>query len=269
MTEEERCVRPGLGPFSLDEVYLGDCLALMAKLPEACIDLVITDPPFAISFKANKLSYKRKLTNVIEGYQEIKPEDYLGFTRKWMSQVRRVLRPSGSMYVFSGWNSLKDMLIAIDETGFTVVNHIIWKYQFGVCTKYRFVTSHYHCIYVCKDVKRRKFHPYPRFPPEKRGRHGHKLHYKDKEDVWEIKREYWKNKMKTPTKLPSELVGKILDYSSDPGDLVMDPFLGSGQVALVSKEKGRHFLGFEIVKGYHDFARRRLGLRESTEEKKE
>jgi site-specific DNA-methyltransferase (adenine-specific) len=188
MTEEERSVRSGLGPFSIDEIYHGDSLALMARLPEACVDLVITDPPFAISFKANKLSYKRKLTNVIDGYQEIKPEDYLGFTRKWMAQVHRVLRPSGSMYVFSGWNSLKDMLIAIDETGFTVVNHIIWKYQFGVCTKYRFVTSHYHCLYVCKNVKLRKFHPYPRFPPDKRGRHGHKLHYKDKEDVWEIKR---------------------------------------------------------------------------------
>jgi site-specific DNA-methyltransferase (adenine-specific) len=260
MVEDGAGNRPMLGPFALDDIQLGDCLALMGQLPDGCVDLVITDPPFAISFKANKLSYKRKLTNVIEGYKEVRPEDYLDFTRKWMAQVNRVLKPSGSMYVFSGWNSLKDLLIAIDEIGFTVVNHIIWKYQFGVCTKYRYVTSHYHCLYVCKDVKLRKFHPFPRFPPGKRGRHGHKLHYKDKEDVWEIKREYWKNRMKTPTKLPSELISKILAYSSDEGDIVMDPFLGSGQVAVVSKEKGRHFLGFEIVKGYYEFARNRLGL---------
>jgi site-specific DNA-methyltransferase (adenine-specific) len=252
--------RPRLGPFEVDDIYHGDCLDLMKQLPDGCIDLVITDPPFAISFKANKLSYKRKLTNVIDGYKEIRREDYLDFTRKWMAEVYRVLKPSGSMYVFSGWNNLKDMLIAIDETGFVVVNHIIWKYQFGVCTKYRYVTSHYHCLYVCRDIKLRKFHPFPRFPPGKRGRHGHKLHYKDKEDVWDIKREYWKNKMKTPTKLPSELVRKILAYSSDDGDIILDPFLGSGQVAMVSKEKGRHFLGFEIVKEYHDFARKRLGL---------
>jgi site-specific DNA-methyltransferase (adenine-specific) len=252
--------RPRLGPFEVDNIYHGDCLGLMKQLPDACIDLVITDPPFAISFKANKLSYKRKLANVIDGYKEVRPEDYLEFTRKWMAEVHRVLRPSGSMYVFSGWNNLKDMLIAIDETGFVVVNHIIWKYQFGVCTKYRYVTSHYHCLYVCRDIKLRKFHPFPRFPPGKRGRHGHKLHYKDKEDVWDIKREYWKNKMKTPTKLPSELIRKILAYSSDDGDIILDPFLGSGQVAMVSKEKGRHFVGFEIVKEYHDFARKRLGL---------
>jgi site-specific DNA-methyltransferase (adenine-specific) len=253
-------IGPGLGPFQVDNIYNGDSLALMKDLPASSIDLVITDPPFAISFKANKLSYKRKLTNVLEGYADIKQEDYLDFTRKWMAQVHRVLKHRGSMYVFSGWNNLKDILIAIDEANFTVVNHIIWKYQFGVCTKYRYVTSHYHCLYVCKNIKARKFIPFPRFPPGKRGRKGHKLHYYDKEDVWEIPREYWKNKIKTPTKLPGALIRKILAYSSEEGDLVFDPFLGSGQVALISKEMGRHFLGVEIVKDYYDFAKKRLGL---------
>ena len=61
------------------------------------------------------------------------------------------------------------------------------------------------------------------------------MHYKDKEDVWEIKREYWTGDEKTPTKLPAEIIKKILQYSSEEGDLVFDPFLGSGQTAVVSK----------------------------------
>jgi len=80
----------------------------------------------------------------------------------------------------------------------------------------------------------------------------------DKEDVWYIKREYWTGDQKTPTKLPSELIEKILEYSSQKKDIIFDPFLGSGQVAVVSKKHGRQFLGFEIVKEYYKFAKKRL-----------
>ena len=78
------------------------------------------------------------------------------------------------------------------------------------------------------------------------------------EDVWIINREYWKGQQKTPTKLPSELVKKIILYSSDEGDTVFDPFLGSGTVAVVAKTLGRHYLGFEIVKEYCWFAQKRI-----------
>jgi len=84
------------------------------------------------------------------------------------------------------------------------------------------------------------------------------LHYKDKEDVWEIKREYWTGDEKTPTKLPAEIIKKILQYSSEEGDLVFDPFLGSGQTAVVSKLLKRNYMGFEIVKEYFDFISKRL-----------
>jgi site-specific DNA-methyltransferase (adenine-specific) len=78
------------------------------------------------------------------------------------------------------------------------------------------------------------------------------------EDVWLINREYWIGDKKTPTKLPAELVKKILLYSSDENDIVLDPFLGSGQVAVVCKMMKRNFIGFEIVKEYYEFAEKRL-----------
>jgi len=230
----------------------------MNSVPKNKIDLVITDPPFAINFRAKKANYNRKQSHVLEGYNEISSEDYYDFTLEWMSQVHRILKESGSMYLFSGWNNLKDILMAIDDVGFHVVNHIIWKYQFGVVTKNKYVTSHYHCLYVCKNDKKRKFFPFKRFSKNAKSEDGHSLHYQDKEDVWTIKREYWTGDKKTPTKLPAEIIEKMLFYSSKKNDVVLDPFLGSGQVAVVSKMHGRQFCGFEIVKDYYKFAKKRL-----------
>ncbi len=241
-----------------DTIYNEDCARGMRAVGDHTIDLIITDPPFAIDFKAARANYNRKASRVMEGYSEVKAEDYYGFTLGWMSQAHRILKDSGSMYVFSGWNNLKDVLQAIDDAGFSTINHIIWKYQFGVVTKTKFVTSHYHCLYVCKDPKQRRFYPFTRFEKDARGEGGQSLHYMDKEDVWQIKREYWQGSEKTPTKLPAEIIEKILAYSSTEGDLILDPFLGSGQVAVVSKGMQRRFLGFEIVKEYYAFAKRRL-----------
>jgi len=235
-----------------------NCIKSMQLLPHNKIDLIITDPPFAINFKAKKPNYNRTASRVMKGYNEIKPEDYYDFTFDWMSQAYRILKESGSMYVFSGWNNLKDILMALDDTGFTTINHVIWKYQFGVVTKKKFVTSHYHCLYVCKNEKKRKFYPFSRFKKTSKTKEGRSLHYKDKEDVWNIKREYWTGDEKTPTKLPAELIEKILQYSSKKGDVILDPFLGSGQVAVLSKSLGRKYLGFEIVKEYYNFAKKRL-----------
>ncbi|MCX7909307.1 MAG: site-specific DNA-methyltransferase [Ignavibacteria bacterium] len=242
----------------IDNIYNLDCIEGMKFIPDSFVDLIITDPPFAIDFKAKKENYNRKSERVIEGYNEIPKQLYYDFTIQWMSQAFRVLKETGSMFVFSGWNNLKDILNAIDALGFITVNHIIWKYQFGVVTKRKFVTSHYHCLYVCKNEKKRKFFPYARFTPDAKDNDGTSLHYKDKEDVWFIKREYWAGSVKTPTKLPAELITKILLYTSEKGDIVLDPFLGSGQVALVAKSLERHYIGFEIVKEYYEFAAKRL-----------
>lgn len=243
---------------NFNQIYNVDCVEGMKHIPDNSVDLVITDPPFAIEFKAKRSNYNRISSRVLEGYNEIPKADYYSFTLKWMQGIYRVLKDSGSMYVFSGWNNLKDILMVLDKVGFITINHIIWKYQFGVVTKKKFVTSHYHCIYVCKNDKKRKFYSFSRFDKSLKDKKGGSLHYKDKEDVWVINREYWNGDQKTPTKLPSELIKKILLYSSEGGDAVLDPFLGSGQVAIVSKMLGRQFIGFEIVKEYYEFANERL-----------
>jgi site-specific DNA-methyltransferase (adenine-specific) len=242
----------------INKIYNQDCIEGMNLIPNDAVDLIITDPPFAINFKAKKANYNRTGSRVLEGYKEISQEDYYEFTLNWMKQCFRILKETGSMYVFSGWNNLRDILNAIEELGFITVNHIIWKYQFGVVTNRRYVSSHYHCLFICKNDKKRKCFPYERFGKNKKDENGGSLHYQDKEDVWQIKREYWNGEVKTPTKLPAEIIKKILQYSSEKNDLVFDPFLGSGQTAVVSKMENRNYAGFEIVKKYFDFINERL-----------
>lgn len=252
--------KPGAKKYAsiLDSIQHGDCITLMGDMPAECVDLIVTDPPFAIDFKAKRSNYNRTQSRVLDGYAEVESGNYQSFTIDWLAQATRVLKDSGSMYIFSGWNHLKDILIAIDVCKLTTVNHLIWKYQFGVTTKRKYVTSHYHCLFVCKDDNKRKFYPFSRFGKEDKTPNGGSAHYKDKEDVWNIKREYWRGDKKTPTKLPSEIITKILDYSSQEGDVVLDPFLGSGQVAVVSKMKNRHYIGFEIARAYYEFSLERI-----------
>jgi site-specific DNA-methyltransferase (adenine-specific) len=230
------------GRFAIDGISLGDARQLLREIPDGTVDLVVTDPPFAIKFRAARTNYHRTGSRVVEGYREIAAEDYLAFTKEWMEQAFRVLRPTGSLYVFSGWNRLRDVLQSLDETGFTTINHLIWKYQFGVYTRKKYVTSHYHILFAAKDPKKYFFSKAEHYP----------------EDVWVINREYWTGKRKTPTKLPLALVKKILAFSSREGDLVLDPFLGSGTVAAAAKEMGRHYLGFEIVPEYCEMAKERV-----------
>jgi len=241
-----------------DQIHHMDCIEGMKAIPGASVDLVITDPPFAIDFKAHRSNYNRTQSRVMTGYNEVRAEDYGDFTLRWMRQVSRVLKDSGSMFVFSGWNNLKDILIAIDDLGLVTVNHIIWKYQFGVVCRRKFVTSHYHCLFACKNDAKRKFFNSARFDKDGRAANGGSLRYRDLEDVWNIKREYWHGDKKTPTKLPRELIEKIILYTSEEGDVVLDPFLGSGQVAVVSRMLNRRYVGFEIVREYYDFAKERL-----------
>jgi site-specific DNA-methyltransferase (adenine-specific) len=231
-----------LGKFNINNIYLGDSLVLMKDIPDDSIDLIVTDPPYGINFKSKKNNYNRKDENVLKGYNEIPKDKYYEFSYNWMKEAYRILKPTGSMYVFSGWTNLKDVLNALDDVGFITKNHIIWKYQFGVFTKRKFVTSHYHILFVVKDEKKYKFNKIEHYP----------------EDVWIINREYWRGKFKTPTKLPTELVKKIILYGSDEGDIVFDPFLGSGQVCVIAKLLNRRYLGFEIVRDYYEFIKKRL-----------
>ena len=148
------------------------------------------------------------------------------------------------MWLLSGWNKLRDVLSAVDESGFHVLNHCIWKYQFGVFTKKRFTTSHYHLLLLVKDDQDYVFNK-----PE---------HYA--EDVWYIKRPYRRGVRTAGNELPDRLVSKCVRTSSNEGDLVVDPVLGSGTTMKVCMQRRRRCIGIEVNPEIEERIRTKLGL---------
>ena len=232
-----------------NHLYNEDCIKSMGIIPDESVDAVITDPPFAINFKAKRANYNRDESTVLEGYQEVAAAEYYDFTFKWMSECKRVLKESGSMMIVSGYNNMNDILTVIKELDLEFVNQIIWEFQFGVYTTKKFVASHYNIFYVCKNDKKRQF--FNQIEDTK-------LSYNDRLSVWRIPREYWKGQKKTPTKLPRKLCEKMISYTTQKADTILDPFVGSGQVPFVAKDLGRNYIGYEIVKDYFDFANERV-----------
>lgn len=242
-----------------NNIYNMKCEEGMKKITENSVDLIIADPPFAIDYKANRGNYNRKVSNVIDTYNEVETRDYSDFTSEWMKEAYRILKPSGSIFVFSGWNNLSKILIEAEKLSLIQYNHIIWQYQFGVYCKNKFITSHYHVPVFCKNEKSKKHFECARFGKTERDDNGNKKYYKDREDVWNIKREYWPKELKTATKLPKEVIEKIVLYASEKGDLVVDPFSGSGQVAWVCKHvHPRRFISFEVETPSYEFSKKRL-----------
>jgi site-specific DNA-methyltransferase (adenine-specific) len=228
-------------PFQIDHIHFQDCISGMQTLPENSIDLIIADPPFGIDFDKMGSQYNRDSSLVTEGYQEVN-DNYSSFTYNWMKQLPRIMKETSSAYIFSGWTNLGDLLNSVKKLNLTLINHIIWKYQFGVFTKNKFVTSHYHILFLVKNEQKYFFNKIEHYPL----------------DVWQIKRKYRPGQQKNSTKLPEKVVNRCINYSSKPGDLILDPFMGNGTTAVCAKTNFRHFLGFEINKNAEEIIKSNL-----------
>ncbi len=226
-----------------------DCITGAKKyIPNNTIDLIITDPPYGIDGDNLHKHYNRNEDYVIDGYVEIPRQDYYEFSLKWIKQAERVLKPGGSIYIVSGYTNLVHILNALHQTSLKEINHIIWKYNFGVYTKNKYVSSHYHILYYVKPGKKPTFNTFCRYSDNERDTTGHSLNYQDREDVWIINREYKPGKTKNKNELPTKLLSKMILYSSNEGDLVCDFFLGGFSTAKVAIGLNRDACGFEVNK---------------------
>lgn len=235
-------------------IYCDDCIQGAQKyIDNDYVDLGIDDPPFGIGEKSFHKHYNRKNENIIDGYQEA-PENYYKFTKEWLQQRYRTLKPNGVEVVIMGHTNLRDVLNAAEDCGFYLFNHVIWQYNFGVYTKHKFVTSHYHLL-MYKKSKHAKitFNRNCRYNSNDKDGNNGSLQYQDMEDVWHIKREFARNKIKNSNKLPSELIKKIIMYLSNQDDVISDFFLGNFTTAKAALELGRQFVGFEINRQAYDY----------------
>jgi len=224
-----------------------DCIeGARQHLQDNSVDLIITDPPYGIKGDKIHVHYNRKEKNVLDGYVEVPIEQYAEFSQLWINEAERVLRPGGSIYIVSGYSNITDILIALRNTVLDEINHLIWKYNFGVYTSKKYISSHYHILYYTKPGGEVTFNTHSRFGPAEKDNEDRSLNYRDREDVLIINREYKHGEIKNKNELPMDLIIKLMQYSSNEGDLVVDFFLGGFSTAKTALGMNRSIIGFEI-----------------------
>ena len=250
----------------------GDCIAGMQSLSDGAVDLVFADPPFNIGYDYDQ--YRDELDDYA----------YLGWTRAWGREVVRILKPTGAFWLAIGDEYAAELkLIFQRELKLTCINWVIWYYTFGVhCTR-KFARSHTHMFYFVKDPKQYTFNDLEiRVPSARmttyadpradaRGRIPDNtwiLRPQDAPTIFEATDDTWYYSRVAGTfgerkgfhgcQMPEQILGRIVKLSSNPGELVVDPFAGSGTTLAVAKKLGRKCLGFDISPNYCTQVRDRL-----------
>ena len=263
-------------PSYRNQLRQGDCLARLAELPAGCADLVFADPPFNIGYDYDVYHDRRV------------KEEYLDWTDGWLAACRRVLSPTGSMFVAIGDEYAAEMKVRLDQHELTLRNWIIWHYTFGVNCSRKFNRSHAHIFYYVADPKSFTFddelvrvpsarqttyadaraNPRGKLPddvwltrPPEAG-----AHFAAESDTWAVPRVCGTFKERTkahPCQMPEAVLERIIKVATKPGDLVLDPFAGSGTTLAVAKRLGRDYFGVELSPDYAESVARRLELIES------
>ena len=236
-------------------IYNSNCIT-ENTIEDNSIDLLICDPPFGIGEKDFEKHYKRSKKTLTDNYQEA-PDNYEIWTYEWLSVAKQKMKENATLYLVSGWSNLKEVLNSIHKCDLHIINHIIWKFNFGVYTQSKFVSSHYHILMISKsDKSERTFNQYCRFGPQEKLISGGSAAYNDMEDVFIINKDMKQAKegeIKNNNKLPDELIDKLILYSSNEGDTVCDFFMGNFTTAYSAIKLGRKVSGFELNKELYDY----------------
>lgn len=230
-------------------VYNQDCISGMQQhVKDKSIDLIFTDPPYGIEGDKLDAHYNRIEENVVPGYVEVPLESYGEFSLQWIAECARVLRPGGSIYIVSGYTNLHHVLNALHATDLQEVNHIVAKYSFGVSTTKKWVSSHYHILFWQKPDKgkqKRTFNTNVYYTDQKDS-------YHDRLSVQDMPRTHNPGQIKNKNQLNEDFIEKFILYSSNKGDIVLDPFCGGFTTARTSLRYERNFVGFEMNKNAYD-----------------
>jgi site-specific DNA-methyltransferase (adenine-specific) len=256
-----------------NQIIRGDSIKTLNEGPECWVDLVFADPPFNIGY-------------LYHGYNDEKNDaEYLDFSRDWMKAVHRALKPSGSFFLAIGDEYAADLcVIAKRDVGFHLRNWIIWHYTFGQQPKNKFARSHTHILYFTRDPKNFTFNPDAvRVPSARQTTYGDaRANPKGKlpDDVWFLRPQEAPEPMFAPAgdtwnvsrvcgtfkeregwhgcQMPIAVLDRIIKAASNPGDIVLDPFNGSGTTVVAAALQGRKYVGIDQSAEYVEYARKRL-----------
>ncbi|WP_420393901.1 site-specific DNA-methyltransferase [Acuticoccus sp.] len=249
-------------PPDIDTVIVGDALEVLPRLAPGSIDCAFVDPPYNLQLDgALRRPNQSRVAGVDDDWDKFTGfADFDAFTRAWLGPVRRALRPNGTLWVMGTYHSIHRVGAALQDTGFWILNDVVWV-KTNPMPNFRgrrFTNAHETLIWAVADARRTdytfNYHSMKAFnddvqhrsdwtlalcggPERLRGPDGAKAH---------------------PTQKPEALVARALLASTRPGDVVLDPFLGTGTTAAVARRFGRRYVGIERDATYAALAKARI-----------
>jgi len=230
------------------EIITGDAINELSKLGMDSIDLMIADPPYNLGKDYGN-------NHDIQGF-----DDYLTFSRNWLTQAHRVLKPTGTLYVFMGFRFISYLYDILDrELRMYFNSWIVWHYTQGM-GKVRGFSPRHDDILMFTKSKRFTFNLDDVRIPQKYYRERNNMRGANPGDVWEFSHVHYcnGNRQNHPTQKPEGLVKRMVLASSNENDLVLDPFVGSGTTLRVCQQLNRRAVGIEINPEYVNMTKRRL-----------
>jgi modification methylase len=242
-------------------IIVGDCVAQMAALPAASVDLVFADPPYNLQLKGDlKRPDDSRVDAVDDDWDKFASfTEYDAFTRAWLSACRRLLKPAGTLWVIGSYHNIYRVGAILQDLGFWILNDVVWRKSNPMPNfrGRRFTNAHETLIWAAReetsrytfnyealkagneDIQVRSDWTFPLCTGEERLKQadGSKLH---------------------PTQKPEALLARVILAASRPGDVVLDPFFGTGTTGAVAKRLGRSFIGLEREKSYARAAEKRI-----------
>ncbi|WP_462393283.1 DNA-methyltransferase [Mitsuokella multacida] len=268
---------------NVDNIYAMNCIVGMKSRPSDSVDLIIADPPYNLS-KGGDWKWDNSVqldgmggnwNKVMESWDDYTLETYFEFTKEWLTEAKRILKPTGSMWIFGTYHNIGIINVVCQLLKIEIINEVIWykKNAFPNLSGRRLTASHETLLWCNKGIKKREY--YFNYNYSKNGNFSKdelKRPGKQMRTVWDISNNKDRKELvygKHPTQKPIKILKRMIRLSSKVGDLMLTPFAGAGSECVAAKECQRHYIGFEIDKEYISIAQERLKNThiESNEEK--
>ncbi|WP_159975094.1 site-specific DNA-methyltransferase [Roseobacter cerasinus] len=245
----------------LNAILDGDCIKVMNSLPEASVDLIFADPPYNLQLKGElHRPDNSRVDAVDDAWDQFSSfAAYDKFTRDWLAAAQRLLKPNGAIWVIGSYHNIFRVGAALQDAGFWILNDVVWRKSNPMPNfrGKRFTNAHETMIWAGKSEDSKYTFNYEALKALNEGIqmrsdwvlpicNGHERLKDDKGDKAH------------PTQKPEGLLHRVLVGSSNPGDVVLDPFFGTGTTGAVAKMLGREFIGIEREAAYRKVAEKRI-----------
>lgn len=260
------CVLP------INTIINSDCIEGMRTLPDNSVDLIIADPPYNLS-KGGDWKWDNSVAldgmggnwnKVMQEWDNFTFDSYFSFTQAWLVEAKRILKPTGSMWIFGTYHNIGIINVICQQLGIEIINEVIWykRNAFPNLSGRRLTASHETILWCHKGGKKREY--YFDYEYSKNGEFegdGLKTPEKQMRTVWDIPNNKDRSELqfgKHPTQKPLRILKRMIRLSSKSGDAMLTPFAGSGSECVAAKVTGRNYIGFEIDEAYCAIAEDRL-----------